>query len=302
MPRALAMLCLIAAMSITGANVPLAKLLIAAMPADVLLLLRFVLSSAVLALIVRGEPGPTLISLDARQWASIAVLGLIGSVLFTWAVLEGVRRTSGASAGIILAALPAVIAVAGLLLGERLRRGEIAMIALAVAGVAMIQGQAVAESESGAPLEQLAGNVLIGLAVLCEAAFVIVARGISAHMKPLRLSLGVALVSLLACLPVGASGLARFDAATVEPRMWALFVWYALTASIVCTALWYRGVAHVETWAAGLATAAVPVSALGVSALVLGEAIAPVQMAGAALVIGAIAIGTLSQRGDDGSR
>ena len=42
--------------------------------------------------------------------------------------------------------------------------------------------------------------------------------------------------------------------------------------------------------------------ALGVSALVLGEAIAPVQMAGAALVIGAIAIGTLSQRGDDGSR
>ncbi len=297
MPRSLAMLCLIAAMAMTGANVPIAKLLIAAMPADVLLALRFALAAALLALLVRHEPGPRLASLDRRQWGAVAVLGIAGSVLFTWAVLEGVQRTSGASAGIILAALPAVVAVVGVVLGERLRRGELAMVALAVAGVAMIQGRsAPGEATVGALSEQLVGNLMIGAAVLCEAAFVIVARKISTHLGPLRLSLGVALVSLAACLPFALPGLARFEWASVEPRMWALFAWYVATASIACTALWYRGVAHVERWAAGLATAAVPVAALVVSALVLGERIEAAQIAGAALVVVAIAVGTLSQR------
>ena len=127
----------------------------------------------------------------------------------------------------------------------------------------------------------------------------IVARRISAVVRPIRLSLGVALVSLAACLPTGIMSLARFDAEAVEPRTWALLIWCALTASFGCTALWYRGVAHVETWAAGLATAAVPVSALAVSVLILGERIAAAQAAGAALVIVAIAVGALSRRQQD---
>lgn len=301
MPRPLATLCLIAAMAMTGANVPLAKLLLAAMPPEVLLAMRFALASAVLALLVRAEPGPRLSSLTPRHWGTVAVLGLAGSVLFTWAVLEGVSRTSGASAGIILAALPAVVAAVGFALGERLRRGDLAMIVLAVAGVALIQGQSTAiGAEPATPAkgagDQLLGNLFIGIAVLCEAAFVVAARGISRSLGPLRLSFAVALVSLAACLPFGLAGLARFDPASVGPWQWLLFVWYALTASIACTALWYRGVAHVERWMAGLATAAVPVSAVTVSALVLGERIEPAQLAGAALVIAAIAVGTLSQR------
>lgn len=291
------MLSLIAAMAMTGANVPLAKLLVAAMPPEVLLVLRFALASAVLALIVRAEPGPRLASLNAHQWGAVVVLGIVGSVLFTWAVLEGVKRTSGATSGIILAALPAVVAGIGLLLGDRLKRGEVAMIALAVAGVALIQGQATGGGPAAAQLgETLIGNLLIGCAVLCEAAFVIVARGISGKLAPLRLSLGVALVSLAVCVPTGVPAMSRFDWSAIEPLTWALFIWYAATASILCTALWYRGVAHVERWAAGLATAAVPVAALAVSVLVLGERIGAIQLAGAALVIAAIAVGTLARR------
>lgn len=280
-------------MAMTGANVPLAKVLVDALPAEVLLLLRFALASAVLAIAVRWEPGPALRSLTLQEWSAVGVLGIFGSVLFTLAVLEGVKRTSGASAGIILAALPAVVAIIGLLLGDRLRRGEVAMIALAVAGVALIQGPATSGATGTQPM---LGNLLIGCAVACEAAFVIVARGISEKVKPLRLSMGVALVSLAVCAPTGIAGLARFDWTGIEPRNWALLAWYALTASILCTALWYRGVAHVETWAAGLATTAVPVAALAVSVVVLGEEIGGKQIAGAALVIAAIALGALSRR------
>lgn len=290
-----AMLSLVAAMSMTGANVPLVKLLLASVPPGVILTARFLLAAIVLAMLARHEPGPRLGSLRARQWGAIAVLGVVGSVLFTWFVLEGVRRTSGASAGIILSALPAVVAFAGFARGERLSRGEVAMIALAVAGVALIQGQPSAATANGGATSAWLGNLLIACAVLCEAAFVLVARRISTEIGPMRLSLAVALVGLIVCAPFGVSAWSAYAWRMLDVGTILLFIWYALTASVVCTALWYRGVAHVETWTAGLATTAVPVSALAVSVLVLGEPLSTAQLAGAALVIAAILAGTLSR-------
>jgi hypothetical protein len=41
-----------------------------------------------------------------------------------------------------------------------------------------------------------------------------------------------------------------------------LGTWYALASGVLCPWLWYRGFARVETWLAGLATAAVPLAAL----------------------------------------
>ena len=104
----------------------------------------------------------------------------------------------------------------------------------------------------------------------------------------------VALVSLIVCAPFGVTALSSYDWRAIDARSACLFVWYAMTASIVCTVLWYRGVAHVETWAAGLATTAVPVSALAVSVLILGEPLSAAQLAGASLVIAAILAGTLA--------
>jgi drug/metabolite transporter (DMT)-like permease len=76
--------------------------------------------------------------------------------------------------------------------------------------------------------------------------------------------------------------------------VWVLGTWYALAASVLCLWLWYSGLPHVETWLAGLATAAMPVVALAMSALYLGESIGPARLAGAALVIAGIVLGALS--------
>ena len=77
--------------------------------------------------------------------------------------------------------------------------------------------------------------------------------------------------------------------------MWALGIWYSLAASVICLWLWYRGLPYVETWLAGLATAAIPVAALATSALYLGETIGPMKLVGAALVIAGIVLGSLSR-------
>jgi drug/metabolite transporter (DMT)-like permease len=84
--------------------------------------------------------------------------------------------------------------------------------------------------------------------------------------------------------------------------IWLLGTWYALSASVFCLWLWYGGLPHVETWLAGLATAAMPVTALATSALYLGEAIGPGRLAGAALVISGIVLGALSPEVGKGAR
>ena len=170
------------------------------------------------------------------------------------------------------------------------------MVATAVAGVGLLQGDAAQVGQADNAQTALIGNVLIGLAVACEATFVIVARGISSRIRPLRLSLGVSLASFAVCLPFGIGPLLRLTPSDIDGAIWLAFTWYAISASVLCTALWYRGAAHVEPWLAGLATAAVPVAAIAVSSLALGEPISPRQIAGAALVVLAIAIGSTWRR------
>ena len=286
MSPSLAMLSLTAAMALGGANVAFGKALMVEIPVATLLALRFALATAALALIAPFEPGPPLRSLSLRQWSAVAVLGVVGSLLFTFFLLEGVKRTSAADAGIITATLPAVVTALGILRGERPGAGGLAMIGLAVAGVALIQVAAVAAGPSA-----LVGNLLIGVAVVCEAIFVLVSKGISRVLPPLRLSLAVSLVGMLFCLPLVPS-LFNGTLSGLGAGTWTLVLWYIAAASIVCTVLWYRGVPYVPTWRAGLATAALPVAALAVSALYLREAIGATQLLGAGLVIAAIVIGT----------
>jgi drug/metabolite transporter (DMT)-like permease len=228
--------------------------------------------------------------MTARDIGSVMVLGLLGSVLFTLFILEGARRTSGADAGIVTATVPVVVAVAGVVLKrERLTWAQAAMVVLAAAGIGLLQA-------TGGGASTATGLVLVFLAVLCEASFVVASRRISAVYGPIRLSYAVAGVSLVATLPLPW----LWTAPVIEPltalpwSMWVAAVWYALTASMLCTVLWYRGAPHVPTWMAGLATAALPVSALVVSALVAGEPIGWHRLAGAALVIGAIVLAAAS--------
>ena len=115
--------------------------------------------------------------------------------------------------------------------------------------------------------------------------------------RPLRLALGANLVGLVLAVP-----LALIDAAGLRcalrcgRRCGCSASGTRSPPACICLWLWYRGLPHVETWLAGLATAAIPLAALAASALYLGETIGPARLAGAALVIAAIVVGALAPR------
>jgi drug/metabolite transporter (DMT)-like permease len=288
--RATAALSLSAAMTLTGANVAFGKAIAADVSVYVFVLFRFAVASAALALLVRTEPGPRLAEMTGGQWRDLILMALLGLVGFMVLMFEGVRRTAAADTGIITAALPAVVAVLGVAFaGDRLSRMQTAAVGLAVAGLLLVQA-----TGAGGGVTTLVGNLLVGAAVLCEASFVLLGKRLAPPYRPLRLSLGANLAGLVLSLPLAAAALPTFDVGAVTPSMWLLGTWYSLSSGVFCLWLWYRGLPYVETWLAGLATAAIPVAALATSALYLGEAIGGWRLVGAALVIAAIVLGALA--------
>lgn len=288
--RPLAVLFLVASMAMTGANVALGKLIVAEIPTWIYILFRFVVSALALALLLPAEKGPPLTGMSRREIVQIVLLALIGMIGFTAFMLEGVKRTAAADAGIITATLPVVVSMLGyLLFSERLGRQRAAAIAMAVGGVALIQ----ATGRTGGTATLL-GNALVAAAVLCEAIFVILGRGLSRRYPPVRLSLAANLAGAALALPLSGIDAPTFDATAVRPAIWLLGLWYALSSSVFCLLLWYRGLPHVEASVAGLTTAAIPLVALIVAVFVLGESIGVAQILGALLVIAAIAVGAAS--------
>jgi drug/metabolite transporter (DMT)-like permease len=286
-----AILSLIAAMTLTGANVAFAKSIAVEFPVYVFVLFRFAVASFALALLAWGEPGPRLSAMTAAQWRDLTLMALLGMVGFTVLMFEGLQRTAAADAGIITATLPAVAALLGAAFArERPSRLQGLAIVLATMGIALVQVAGTAPGSGST----LLGNLLIGGAVLGEASFVLLGKRLAPPYRPLRLALGANLAGLALSVPLALLHLPAFVPASISAGIWALAIWYALASSVACLWLWYRGLPHVETWLAGLATAAVPVAALAVSALYLNETIGLPRLAGAGLVIAAIALGALA--------
>ena len=143
----------------------------------------------------------------------------------------------------------------------------------------------------------MVGNLLVAGAVLCEASFVLLGKRLAPPYQPLRLALGANVVGLVLSLPLAAAALPTLrHRRGAARRCGCSATWYSLSSSVFCLWLWYRGLPYVETWLAGLATAAIPVAALATSALYLGEPIGGWRLAGAALVIAAIVLGRTGVR------
>ncbi|HEU6453940.1 MAG TPA: DMT family transporter, partial [Roseateles sp.] len=110
---------LAASTSLVGSYVGLSKLLVAAFPVFLLAGLRFG-AAALLMLPWLKKPAHEA-PLDARSRGLLFLESFLGNFLFSICMLFGVSLTSAVSAGVIMASIPAAVAVASwLFLRERI--------------------------------------------------------------------------------------------------------------------------------------------------------------------------------------
>ncbi|WP_334133990.1 DMT family transporter [Tepidimonas sp.] len=298
-----AYLALAGSMALVGSYVALSKPLVAAMPVFLLAWLRYLIGAAAMAHWVRRPPHEP--AADHRTHALLFLQGFLGNFLFSLCMLYGVSLTTASAAGVIMAAIPAVVAVqSALFLRERLDGRSLAAIALAASGIGLFSfdktgadGAATpAGSWLGVPLT-LWGNVLVLAAVCCEAAYVVIGKRLSAQMGARRIAALINLWGLALMTPLGLWAAQDYDWGHMSATLWGLLIFYGLAASVWTVWLWMTGLRHVPAARAGVFTVMLPVSATAIGVLFMGERLSPAQWAAFALALAGVVLATLPPQG-----
>jgi drug/metabolite transporter (DMT)-like permease len=283
---------LAASMTLVGSYVGLSKLLVAVFPVFLLAWLRFGIAAVAMLGWLRRAPGDP--PLSARDRKLLFWESFLGNFMFSIFMLFGVALTSALAAGVIMAAIPAAVALLSwLTLGERIARRVALGIVCAMAGIALLSltrspaGPAVTESGT-----RWLGNLLLIGAVLCEASYVVIGKQLTANVSAKRISALVNLWGLALVTPMGLWMALSFDFGTVSSAMWALLLFYALAASTVTVWLWMTGLKHVPAAAAGVYSVMLPVSAAAVGVLVLGESFGAAHGVAFALALAGVVLAT----------
>jgi drug/metabolite transporter (DMT)-like permease len=281
----LSYLCLAAAMLVVGAYVGFSRALVFVFPVFVLAWLRFAIAAVAISPWLRRPAGEA--PLDRRSRRLLFFESFFGNFLFSVCMLFGVARSSALAAGVIMAAIPAVVAILSrLLLGERIVPRVAAGIGCAIAGIALVALARDADGELASG--SLLGSLLLLGAVTCEAIYVVLGKKLSASIGPKRISALINLWGLALVTPFALWQLPDFSYAFIPASSWLLLVVYAIAASVLTVWLWMTGLRHVPASSAGVFTVFLPVSAAAVGVFVFGEAFSVAQGAAFALALAGV--------------
>jgi drug/metabolite transporter (DMT)-like permease len=274
------------AMALVGANVGVAKLLAEALPIAMIAFLRCLLAVAVLWPLARMIEGRVQVSGAVKR--NLALQAIFGTAIYNAGLLAGLRFTTALEGGLVLATLPAVVALGSLLwLRERLSARQWLAAGLAGFGMAAITLARLGGGGGGSAF----GNLLVFLGVCGEAIYVLLARRVAGAVPVFTASLWMQGFSALVLLPFAAPGFPAV-AALADPNLLALLVFHSLTASVLCLLLWYAGMKRVPAATAGVFTAFLPASAAVTAVLFLGERFGLIHVAGFVLMMGSVLLAT----------
>ena len=286
---ALAYLALAASMAVVGGYVGFSKALVIVFPVFLLAGMRFAIGAVAMAPWLRRPAGEA--ELDARSRRLLFLESFFGNFLFSICMLYGMRQSSALAAGVVMAALPAVVAMLSwLLLGERIGMRVAAAIACAIAGIALVALARDADGELASG--SLAGSALLLAAVTCEALYVVIGKKLTASVGPKRISAIINLWGLVLVAPLAFWQLVDFSPSVIDWSYWALLFVYAIAASVVTVWLWMTGMRHVPAASAGIFTVFLPVTAAAVGVAFYGERFTVLQVVAFALALGGVVLAT----------
>lgn len=277
---------LAASTSLIGSYVGLSKLLVLVFPVFLLAWLRFGLAALVMLPWLKRAPGEA--PLARRTQALLFLESFVGNFLFSIFLLFGMRQSSAVVAGVIMAGIPAAVALLSwLFLRERIAPRVLAGIALAVGGIALV---ALTRHDSGSGSAW--GPWLLLAAVLCEAGYVVIGKRLTQDLGPKRISALINLWGLVLVTPLGLWQALSFDFSAVALPHWGLLLFYAVAASMVTVWLWMRGLRHVSAARAGVFMVFLPISTALVGLVFLGEQLQALQALAYALALGGVVLAT----------
>ncbi|MFP4094949.1 MAG: DMT family transporter [Cyclobacteriaceae bacterium] len=275
-------LMLIFGMAIFGSATPVSKLVTESFNPWVGTGFRLVLAMVLLLpiLIVQRQHFQKLKKKDYLVLSGIAIIGVIG---FTATLIYGMRFISGVKGSIIMSTTPAITALGSFIFfHDKFGWRKITAIALAVAGVLLLN--VAGESEGSGGNQVWLGMLMVFAAVCCEASYTLMGKKATQDVPSLFVAAFTGVLAAVLFLPVLLWQLQDFSFAKADTDSLIALGWWGLGAMGLGSITWYGGVARVKGSIAAGFMGVMPVSALVLSYVLLGEKFQWIHMAGFALV------------------
>lgn len=274
-----------AGMATFGSATPMSKLVTDAFPVYMASGLRMGLAAAVLLPIALVR-GLSLSSLTGRDWLVVSAIAVVGMFGFTVFLLYGMQMVSGVVGSIVMSLAPAVTAMLSFLFfKDRLGWRKAAGIALGVAGVMLLNlTGGLDDGGAAGSATALLGALLVFLAVCSEAGYTLFGKLATERLDAYAIAgLSAAIAFVLFLIP-GAWQASTFDFGRPTLGDWIALLWWGAGTLVLGSVLWYQGIAKVDGATAAGFMGVMPVSALLLSYIVLGEPFRWVQIAGFTVV------------------
>ena len=275
---------------------PIAKRSLAMIDAFSLGTLRYVLGLAIFSALLWAIEGRQAFRYGTRLWPAIG-FGVVGITGFNTLVWYGLNFTRPEHAGILMALQTPLIALSlWVLRGQRPAAFTLGCVAVAIGGVILVvtKGDPARAFEGGS----LLGDVLVLLGAVCWVAYSM-AGGRFTGWSSLRMT-------TLTCIPGGiglllanatavATGFVPMPSLEAIGQVWWQVTYFALGSVVLGVLGFNAGVKHLGALNAMLMVNLVPVGVFAIEAA-LGRRYETVELAGAAVVIGALVANNLYLR------
>jgi drug/metabolite transporter (DMT)-like permease len=266
-----------------GASFLFSKVALVELPPFTLVLGRFGL--AALALLLAARLAGHRMPCSPRVWLGFFILGGLNSLIPFGLIAWGQVQLTSGLASILNATTPLFTALVAHAWGdERLTSHRMAGVLVGLAGVCVLIGP-------GA-LDRLGAHTLAELAILAAALSYAFAGTYGRRFRalpPVVPVAGMMTTAAVMALPV-ALVMDRPWTLTVGARTWGALLGLALLSTALGFVLYFRLLAAVGATNVMLVTLLMPIVALGLGGLLLGEAVTGTALAGMALVLAGLLV------------
>ena len=256
--------------------------------------LRFVIGGLVLVLFAAARDRAAFLAVTPGQLGRLALLGLVGIVGMSVLLFYGQQTTTASNSAIIMQLNPFMIALLGLLIGERLTLRGVLGLFVALAGTLLVVGVA---SLRGLQFEsdRLSGDLCVLLSACCWAIYSVLGKRTVSELGGFRATAwvmafgAVELLLLWALLPIQ----------HVWPRgagTWLTILYLAIFPTALAFVAWYEAMRRIPLAVLNVMQYLTPPCTLLLAWLLLGEHITLAGWLGIALIVVGVVLVSAGER------
>jgi drug/metabolite transporter (DMT)-like permease len=249
--------------------------------------LRFPMAAALLYVVLRARGG---VPLPSRpELPRVLALGLLGNLMYQMFFIFGLDRTRAGNASLLLASTPIITALLSSGLGhERIRPRVWAGVVATFGGILLVVLGGRGQIEAGHAT--LAGDFLMFGASLAWAFYTVGSRPLVERYGALPVTAWTLWIGTAGIVLAGFIDTIRTNWQAVAAWTWVAVVYAGVLSIGVAYIIWYYGVGVLGNTRTSTYSNIVPVVALAVAWLWLGEVPTAAQLIGTAVIISGVTV------------